>query len=83
MKTDICSACGSSKLMHNMPIVDFGHGNVKNDLSVLVKTTDRVILNKFEKGKLKAQICGSCGKVDLSVENPTALWEAYLKNKSL
>lgn len=66
-----------------MTIVDFGHGNAKNDLSVLVKTTDRVILNKFEKGKLKAQIYGSCGKVDLTVQDPQALWEAYIKNKSL
>ena len=67
--------------MSNMTIVDYGHGNAKNDLSVIVKTTDRVFLNKFEKGKLNAQICGSCGKVDLTVEDPQALWEAYLKIK--
>ncbi|WP_431157083.1 hypothetical protein [Winogradskyella poriferorum] len=83
MKNDICNACGSSKLMHDMKIVDFGHGNVKNDLSVIVQTTDRAFLNKFEKGKLRAQICGSCGKVDLTVVNPQELWEAYLKNKSI
>lgn len=49
MKTDICSACGSSKIMHDMRIVDFGHGNTKKDLSVEIKTTDRTFFNKFEK----------------------------------
>ncbi len=83
MNSDICNACGSNKIMHNMTIVDFGHGNAKNDLSVLVKTTDRVILNKFEKGKLRAKICGSCGKVDLKVQDPQSLWEAYNKNRAI
>ncbi|MBT8245413.1 MAG: hypothetical protein HKP48_05510 [Winogradskyella sp.] len=83
MKSETCSACGSSKLIHDMRIVDFGHGNAKNDLSVEIKTTDRVLFNKFEKGALKAQICGSCGKVDLSVNNPHDLWTAYLKTKKL
>lgn len=66
-----------------MTIVDFGHGNAKNDLSVQIKTTDRIAFNTFEKGRLLAQICGSCGKVDLTVANPQNLWEAYLKNKNL
>lgn len=83
MKTDICSACGSSKIMHDMRIVDFGHGNAKKDLSVEIKTTDRTFFNKFEKGAIKAQICGSCGKVDLLINNPHDLWNGYLKTKNL
>lgn len=83
MKSKICSSCGSSKLMHDITIVDFAHGNSKKDLSVQIKTTDNVFFNKFEKGKLNAQICGSCGKVDLSVDNPQELWQAHLKNKNL
>ena len=39
----------------------------KKDLSVEIKTTDRTFFNKFEKGAMKAQICGSCGKVDLII----------------
>ena len=78
-----CLKCGSSKLMENITIVDFGHGNAKNDLSVQIKTTDRVLFNTFEKGKLKAKICGSCGNVELAVENPQELWQAYLKAQKL
>lgn len=83
MKTDICSLCGSSKMMHDLSIVDVGHANMKHDLSVQIKTTDNVFFNAFEKGKLNAQICGSCGKVDLAIEDPKALWEAHLKSKTL
>lgn len=66
-----------------MRIVDLGESQMKNDLSVEIKTTNRAFFNKFEKGTLKAQICGSCGKVDLSINNPQELWQAYLKNKTL
>ena len=83
MKSDTCTSCGCSKIIHDMRIVDFGHGNAKNDLSIEIKTTDRIIFNKFEKGALKAQICGYCGKVDLSINNPHDLWQAYLKTKNL
>mgnify|MGYP001079733772 CR=1 FL=1 len=83
MKSSTCNSCGSSKIMQDMKIVDFSHGNAKKNLSIEIKTTDRTFFNKFEKGALKAQICGSCGKVDLSVNNPQDLWEAYIKTKNL
>ena len=69
--------------MEDITIVDFGHANTKNNLSVQIKTTNNFFFNKFEKGNLKAQICGSCGKVELKVDNPNDLWQAYLKTKTL
>lgn len=83
MKTDTCKTCGSNKIMDNVRIVDFAHGNAKKNLSVQIQKTDKRFFNKFENGELKAQICGSCGKVELTVLNPHELWEAYLKTKSL
>ena len=83
MKTDICSVCSSTKIIHDIAIVDLAHGNVKKSLSIEIKTTERTFFNKFEKQKLNAQICGSCGKVDLSIDNPQDLWQAYLKSKTL
>lgn len=83
METGVCSKCGSSKIINQARIVDYAHGNVKKDLSVQIQTTDNIVFNKFEKGQLIANICGSCGKVELSVSNPQELWNAYLKNKSL
>ena len=75
----ICSSCGSNKVINDTRIVDFGHGNSKNDLSVEIKKTDHMFFNKFERGPLNARICCSCGKVELSVDNGQQLWDAYLK----
>lgn len=83
MKSDICSICGSSKIMKDLTIVDFGHGNARNNLSIQVKKTDRLVFNKFQKSELKAQVCGSCGNVELSISNAHELWEAYTKHKTL
>ena len=40
-------------------------------------------MNKHEKGKLLINVCGSCGFVDMFVDNPHDLWEANLKFKQL
>ena len=81
MKSSSCKFCESSKIMENISIVDFSHANKKKELSVEIQTTDRILFNKFKNGKLKAQICGSCGHVDLKVTNAKELWEAYIKQK--
>lgn len=83
MESDICTKCGSTKIIHNAKIADLAHGNQKKELSIYIQKTDHRFFNKFEKGALKAKICCSCGKVDLSVENPQALWEANLKTKHI
>jgi ribosomal protein S27AE len=69
--------------MEGLSIVDHSHLNEKKNLSVQIRTTDRVFLNKHEEGRFLANICGSCGYVELFVHNPKELWEAYLKNKTL
>lgn len=81
MNSATCQACGSNKIMHDLLITDVGHYNEKNDLSIQIKTTDRLIFNTYKKTTLKAKVCGSCGKVDLKVSHPQQLWEAYNKNK--
>ena len=83
MEDKVCKKCGSNKIIERAQIVDYGHMNQMNDLSIHIKTTDKIFFNKYEKGKLTAEICGSCGNVELSINNPHELWEAYLKNKSL
>ena len=77
-----CKKCGSNKLMKGLKITDFGHGNAKNDLAIYIPTTDRVLFNKFEKGTINAQVCGSCGDMELSVSNFRELWEVFNRKKS-
>lgn len=72
-----CKKCGSNKLMKDLKITDFGHGNVKKNLSIYIPTTDRAFFNKFERGTINAQVCGSCGNMELSVSNFRELWEAF------
>ena len=81
MNNDQCVKCGSNKLIKDAEITDFGHGNVKNDLAVYIQKTDRIAFNKFTKGSLRAQICGSCGDVQLRIDNSQELWETYQKFK--
>ncbi len=39
-------------------------------------------LNKdTRKGVLSATVCGQCGKVELSVDNPQELWEIYKRHE--
>ena len=79
MEQASCKKCGSNKLMKGLKMTDFGHGNVKKDLSIYIPTTDRAFFNKFERGTINAQVCGSCGNMELSVSNFRELWEAYNK----
>jgi uncharacterized OB-fold protein len=72
-----CKKCGSNKLMKDLKITDFGHGNVKKNLSIYIPTTDSAFFNKFERGTINAQVCGSCGNMELSVSNFRELWEAF------
>ncbi|WGK63948.1 hypothetical protein [Croceiramulus getboli] len=74
-----CRRCQSTKIIEDARITDFAHGNVKKNLSVHIKTTDKIFFNQFEQGELLAQICGSCGHVELKIRDPQALWEAYQK----
>ncbi|ALM08245.1 hypothetical protein SB49_12680 [Sediminicola sp. YIK13] len=76
-----CNKCGSNKIIKGARVVDYGHGNVKKNLSVYIQKTDNVFFNKFEQGELIAQICCSCGDVEFTISNVDGLWEAYTKSK--
>ena len=54
------------------------------DLEVEVEgNPDARIFKKAHREALRATVCGECGHVGLSTENPKALWETYIKkNKS-
>jgi uncharacterized OB-fold protein len=82
MSTSTCEKCGSNRIIRDTPIADFSHGNIKKDLSVYIPKTDRILFNKMVKGELLAHICGSCGHVELTIANPSELWEAYTRSKS-
>jgi len=76
-----CKKCDSVKIIRDSKITDFGHANIKKNLSIHIKETDSMFFNKSVKGEILADICGSCGNIDLKISNPKELWDAYLKGK--
>ncbi len=55
--------------------------DMKNNLSIYFKTTDRVLFNNYLKKEISANVCCDCGKVELYIDNPNEFWEAHLKNQ--
>ena len=73
-----CGRCGSEKVMPNLRIRDRYEAGLGQDLEVEVEgNPDAVIFKKAHREAIRATVCGECGNVGLSVENPKALWEVY------
>ena len=73
-----CSDCGSEDVIPNVKIVDHGYMDSKHDLSIeLHGKPDAFIFKDTRKGVLSASVCGQCGKVELSINNPRELWDIY------
>ena len=76
-----CSGCGSAQLIPNVKIVDHFYMNLKHDLSIEFHgRPDALILKDTHRGVLRAAVCGECGKVELSVDNPRELWEIHKRH---
>ena len=84
MATMKCGRCDSEKIMPNLRIRDRYECGLGQDLEVEVQgNPDARIFKKAHREALRATVCGECGNVGLSTENPKALWETYIKkNKS-
>lgn len=75
-----CTFCGSEKVIPEATIVDHYFGEEKQDLSIeIAEKPNAFIFKKTKKGILRANICCSCGKLELFVDNTDELWEAYNK----
>ena len=79
-----CSSCGSEEVIRNVKIVDYGYMDSKYDLAIeLHGKPDALIFKDTRKGVLSATVCGQCGKVELSVDNPRELWEIYKRHEGV
>ncbi len=78
-----CSGCGSSKVIPNVKIVDHGYMDSIHDLAIeLHGNPNARIFKDTRKGVLRATVCGECGKVELSVDNPQELWAIYKRHEN-
>lgn len=79
-----CPRCGSEKIMYNLKIRDRYDVGIAEDLELEAQgNPDALIFKQTHKEALRATVCGECGNVGLSVENPKALWAIYTQAKNL
>ena len=78
MATMNCPRCDSDKIMQDLLI----HDEMGLSVYILVLNTQASIFQKTKKEALKAAVCGECGNVELSVNNPKQLWEHYSIKKN-
>ncbi len=78
-----CSLCGSTQVIPKVNIVDHGYMDAKHSLAIeLHGKPGAFIFKDTRKGVLKATVCGACGHVALSIDNPGELWEVYQKQNT-
>ncbi|MDE0481574.1 MAG: hypothetical protein OXI67_03235 [Candidatus Poribacteria bacterium] len=78
MATMKCPRCDSENIMPNLRIRDRYERGLGQDLEVEVQgNPDALIFKQSHREALRATVCGECGNVGLSVENPKGLWETY------
>lgn len=75
-----CNSCESNKLMTNLSVVDKGDAGVKHELAIeSFNKPDGLLFKGTIRHPIKANVCGSCGKVDFKVHNHLELWNNYQK----
>lgn len=79
MKHDTCFRCGSEKVIGRKELGDGGK-NAMNTLQVTLGHRDpnAILFTEPVLAPAHALVCGSCGHIELSVDNPPEVWAAYL-----
>lgn len=82
MKTGQCPKCSSSKIMHNMPVIDRNGEYPDQDLSVRIERNPKALIRKgAEFGSLYGEICSNCGYVEMYATNLQKLWQIYCETR--
>lgn len=83
MATMKCPRCGSENVMPNLRIRDCYDTIESGDIEVEVqRTPDALIFKGAHREALRATVCGECGNVELTVDNPEGLWETYSQREN-
>jgi len=78
-KVEKCSKCGSSAIAQRTMVADRAMRNVEYDLRLRVDAhPSAFMLKESVRSKLHAYVCGSCGYVEFYVDDPKALYDAFL-----
>jgi hypothetical protein len=77
-----CAKCGSEKIIPLVGIMDQGqYSDGKLKARVGYTNPEAWLFKGPVYARLRATICGECGHTELTAENPSALYEAYLRTQ--
>ena len=77
-----CPHCGSRRVIPDAIVADRdGHSFSKIQVVVFSKP-DALLFRGSLYGEIRADICGDCGRMALRLENPTEMYEHYLRSLS-
>jgi formate dehydrogenase assembly factor FdhD len=69
--------------MPNLRIRDRSEAVTEQDVEVEVQgNPNALIFKQAHREALKATVCGECGNVGLSIENPQRLWKIYTEQEN-
>ena len=78
-----CPLCGSDKIMPNLRIRDRFEINQGDDLEVVIaRNPNALVFKNLHRETLRATVCGDCGNVGITVDNPKGLWRTYTQLNS-
>lgn len=77
-----CSQCGSEKIIPVAGVADQGQSSDGTLKAYVCTNPEAWVFKGTVYARLKANICGECGYTELIAENPSALYDAYLKTQS-
>jgi DNA-directed RNA polymerase subunit RPC12/RpoP len=76
-----CNNCGSIKIIPKVRVLDQGHYS-DGVLSAAIDTKpEAVIFKGWIRTGIRADVCATCGHMDLFVDNPGELYKAYLRKQ--
>lgn len=77
-----CGKCGSKKIIPLAHVLDQGEYSDGTLKAAVFTNPDAWVFKGRVYAKLKANICGECGYTELIAEDPSALYDAYVRARS-
>jgi hypothetical protein len=75
-----CVVCSSERIIPGVTIWDQGRQSSGELKVAIAANPDAIVFREVTFSRVRAAICGDCGHVELSVDDPRALYDAYLRN---
>jgi predicted nucleic-acid-binding Zn-ribbon protein len=77
-----CAKCGSTRIIPRARVTEMAPHT--HEVSVRVGVTERPEALVFKRDKhvnTYAKVCGDCGYAELYVDDPSALYDSYMKSR--